>query len=412
MELFQGALSADAASVFCPFRQYTTPGGRGQPVSILLAALLRVWYTAYNAMIFQEVTLVRRKRLLCLLLALTLALALVPGVQAAEDVFFVAVNDTIPLTLTGVAPYYSSGGLFVPYTVFDAAPGGVACAYNESEQTFVLFTRARRLVFDLSAQTVTDEEGNSSTTSVSYRGGVLYVPLGICASHFALSTSLLTSSGGYTVLRFTTGSQVYEDSLFIEKAENLISYRVAQLEQPDEPVTPVTPGRTDPPVVKQPEPETPAVEPAVCYLAITDAAGMQAAADVLAGQNLRAAFFLTQQEIEENPALVRALFVAGHTLGVTAEEDAQDLSAAFDAANEALCEVLLCKTVLALTKTAPEEPITGYRVISAAVAEEQTTPEPGSTQLLALGADAAQQISSLLQQGASLPLLRETTQLP
>ena len=95
----------------------------------------------------------------------------------------------------------------------------------------MLFTRARRLIFDLAEETVQDEDGNVSTVSVSYRGGVLYVPLGLCASHFGLSTSMLTSAGGYTVLRFTTGSQVYEDSLFIEKAENLIAYRIAQLEK-------------------------------------------------------------------------------------------------------------------------------------------------------------------------------------
>ena len=113
----------------------------------------------------------RRKKLISLLLALALLLALMPSALAAEDVFFVAVNDTIPLTLTGAAPYYSSGGLFVPYTVFDAAPGGVASAYNAEDQTFVLFTREHRLVLDLAAGTVTDEDGSvSSATGLRFWG--------------------------------------------------------------------------------------------------------------------------------------------------------------------------------------------------------------------------------------------------
>ncbi len=354
----------------------------------------------------------RRKKILALILALVMLLTLAPAAQAAEDVFFVAVNDTIPLTLTGAAPYYSSGGLYVPYTVFDAAPGGVASAYNADNQTFVLFTRARRLIFDLAAETVQDEEDNVSSVSISYRSGILYVPLSLCASHFELSTSMLTSADGYTVLRFTTGSQVYEDSLFIEKAENLISYRISQLQQPSEPDQPVTPAdQPASPQIPPSEDDPPAVEPAVCYLAITQAEGMQAAADELGAQQLHAAFFLTAGEIDRDPALVRALFVAGHVLGVRAEPEAEDVGASLDAANEALCRVLQRKTVLALAD-AEEEALNGYRVFAAEPAAAEIAPEPGQTQLLVLGADAAGQIQSLLEQGASIALLRETTQLP
>lgn len=350
----------------------------------------------------------RRRKLLAFVLALIMLLMLAPAAQAAEDVFFVAVNDTIPLTLTGVAPYYSSGGLYVPYTVFDAAPGGVASAYNADNQTFVLFTRAKRLVFDLAAETVQDEEGNVSSVSISYRSGVLYVPLSICASHFELSTSMLTSADGYTILRFTTGTQVYEDSLFIEKAENLIAYRISQLDQPSEPDEPVTPSDwPDTNQTQPPEDEPPEVEPAICYLAITGAGGMPAAADALSAQQLRAAFFLTASEIEDNPALVRALFVAGHVLGVRAEPEAEDVGASLDAANDALCRVLRRKTVLALA----DETIDGYRVFASDSPVSEIAPEPGQTQLLVLGADAAGQIQALLEQGASLELLRETTQL-
>lgn len=348
-----------------------------------------------------------KKKLLALLVCLCLLLTLMPQALAADDVFFVAVNDTVPLTLTGASPYYSSGGLYVPYTVFDAAPGGVASAYNAGDQTFVLFTRACRLIFDLAEQTVTDETGATSDVTVSYRGGVLYVPLGLCASHFGLTTSMLTSQGGYTVLRFTTGSEVYEDSLFIEKAENLIAYRISQLGTSDEPSVPDTPpDRTDPPP-QQPEDEPPELPPAVCYLAVTHASEMPAASGALAQENLLAAFFLTESEIEEDPALVRALFVAGHTLGVRAEDDAEDAGASLDAANEALYRALGRKTVLALTPGG--EQISGYRVLPAVA---QIPPEPGQTVLTVVSTDAAQQIAAFLEQGVTISQLRETTEIP
>lgn len=347
-----------------------------------------------------------KKRLVALLVCLCLLFTLTPPALAADDVFFVAVNDTIPLTLTGVAPYYSSGGLYVPYTVFDAAPGGIASAYNASDQTFVLFTRAYRLIFDLAAQSVTDETNTTSDVTVSYRNGVLYVPLNLCASHFGLATSMLTSLGGYTVLRFTTGSEVYEDSLFIEKAENLIAYRISQLQTPDEPTVPDTPPEKndDPPQPQEEDP--PDLPPAVCYLAVMQSDGMQAAADVLSQQNLHAAFFLTEHEIEEAPDLVRALFVAGHTLGVRAAPDAQDVGASLDAANDALYRVLQRKTVLALTESG--EPAAGYRVLSAA---SDRPPEPGQTRLSVVSSDAASQIAAFLEQGVTISLLRETIDL-
>ena len=149
----------------------------------------------------------RAKRLFCIVLSLILCLTLCTPALAEGDLLFVAVNDSIPLTLTAL-PYESSSGIYVPYTAFDASPGGVIPAYNAQAQTFVLFTRQRRLVFDLAEGTVTDQDGNVKTVSTTFRGGMLYVPLVYCASFFSLKVSLLQSTSGYPILRFTTGSEV------------------------------------------------------------------------------------------------------------------------------------------------------------------------------------------------------------
>ena len=152
------------------------------------------------------------KKVLPALLALALILVLIPGAMAAGSLCFVAVNDTIPLTLPASdAPYYSGGTLFLPYTAFNANPGGVIVSNNVDQNTFVLFTRTSRLVYDLSDGTVTDESGNESPVTVSYRGGMLYIPAG-AAEHFGYSVSLLTGSRGEVIIRFTNGAQVYDDS--------------------------------------------------------------------------------------------------------------------------------------------------------------------------------------------------------
>lgn len=164
----------------------------------------------------------KRRRILSLLLIVAMLACLCVPVSADGELFFVAVNDTIPLTLT-VFPTYSGGTLYVPYQVFDSQPCGVTPSYNQTRQTYVLFNRSRQMLFDLAAGTVSDESGSVSTANVLYRSGILYLPLTFCASHFGLKTTMLESAGGYQVLRFTDGSEVYDDSLFIEKAENLIA---------------------------------------------------------------------------------------------------------------------------------------------------------------------------------------------
>ena len=83
----------------------------------------------------------RAKRLFCIVFSLILCLTLCTPALAEGDLLFVAVNDSIPLTLTAL-PYESSSGIYVPYTAFDASPGGVIPAYNAQAQTFVLFTRS------------------------------------------------------------------------------------------------------------------------------------------------------------------------------------------------------------------------------------------------------------------------------
>ena len=193
------------------------------------------------------------RRWICFLLCLVLTVCLCAPALADGELFFVAVNDTIPLTLS-VFPTYSGGTLYVPYQVFDSQPCGVTPSYNQAKQTYVLLSRTRQMIFDLAAGTVSDESGSVSTANVLYRSGILYLPLTFCASHFGLKTTMLESAGGYQILRFTDGSEVYDDSLFVEKAENLIAYRVRQNQSGSQ--SPERPRRSRPPRKKSRQPST------------------------------------------------------------------------------------------------------------------------------------------------------------
>ena len=171
----------------------------------------------------------RLRRLLSALLCLALLLALAPAAYSTADITFLAVNDTIPIALSSATmPFYANSLLYIPLSLFDVDTLGVVPLYDSASRTLTLFNDARALHFDLDEGTMTNENGTIFSAQVISRGGQLFVPALYCAYHFGLSVSFLTSIGGYSVVRFTTGSQVYDDELFIEKANNLIEYRAAQ----------------------------------------------------------------------------------------------------------------------------------------------------------------------------------------
>ena len=52
------------------------------------------------------------KRVLCLLLAVLLLFCLMPSVGSASEIYLVAINDSLPFSLSAAAmPFYSNGTL-------------------------------------------------------------------------------------------------------------------------------------------------------------------------------------------------------------------------------------------------------------------------------------------------------------
>lgn len=293
----------------------------------------------------------RAVALFCSFTLLTLLFAL--PVHGTANLSFVAVNDTVPMTLTSDAlPFYSGGILYVPYTAFNAANIGFFPSYNVNDKNLTLFNRNSRLVFDLSTGTVTNEDKETLSAAAIVRGSMVFLPAEFCANYFYVNVSNLTSLGGYQIIRFTNGNQVYDDSLFIEKAENLIAYRVSQhLEAetpstPDVPSTPSTPTTPTTPDTDAPE-EEPEEEPIEISLAITGADAMESALETLVLRDVPAVFFLTAEEIAANGDLVRQIVSSGYKVGLTAGAD-ENADEALRAANDALDIAVHQKSLLVL----------------------------------------------------------------
>lgn len=348
-----------------------------------------------------------KKRVICLALIAVLLAAMVPGVQASTSLCFVAMNDTIPLTLKGNAvPYYNDGRLFLPYTAFNIAPNGVCASYNVEQNTFVLYNANEMLIFDLTTDTYTDSNGKSYDVKVAYRSGMLYVPEKVI-THFGLSVTLLFSRAGYPIIRFNNGGQVYDDGMFVAQAENLIT-RAAQEYEAELAAQNPDPG------IETEDPEEEPVEergPVDVYLAFKGESVSQDTLDQLSEHNLQAAFFLTEEQILLNRELVRAIYGSGHTIGITVSPDAADPEASLHGANDALDQVLFFQTVLALVPYESGVSLGSLHLLREPVSKtvEELLDTPQEEQFYVVSSGAPGIIASLVNLGANMHKLLETS---
>lgn len=356
----------------------------------------------------------RSKKIISFLLCIALIVCLCPTADAT-GIIFLAVNDSIPLALTSATmPFYANSLLYVPISLFDVAALNIVPLYDSAAGTFTVVSGTRLLTFDLNNSTMTNENGTIFSVQVISRSGTLFIPVIYCAYHFGFGVSTLTSLGGYPVIRFTTGTQVYDDVLFIEKANNLIEYRVAQYlgtdtEAPpssDEGDSPQKPEDT-PDTEPEDEPPEDIAQPAEIYLAFTNAAQMPAACSALESINLKAAFFFTESEILSNSELILQLFAGGHTIGLIADGSET-------AANEALDRILHTKALCSLVSDdAGENAGIGrkFRWVTEQPSPDKAAQIESIPQLyIVKSEDAAQVLSAFLDAGANLHQLRETTE--
>ena len=363
-----------------------------------------------------------RKKLTALFLAVAILFTYFPSVKAAGSVWFIAVNDSVPMTLTReTEPFYSDDILYIPYTVFRASPFGVNSSYNEDKkENLTLFNRVKRLHFDLKNEIVTDKEGNTSKVNVIFKNGVLYLPANRLV-HFNIDVRLLQNPDGYYVLRLTNGAQNYDDDVLLAMAEQLIKYQADRYDdgtlQPE----------TDIPGVQTPDDGNgydPEEEPeGYAYVAFHGDAVSELSVKLLETMDVLGAFFLTEEQIRRDPALVRMMYAAGNTIGLTVTEGEENVQASLDAANAALDDIIFRKSILVLLPEKLAFQTEGYRVLitpdeSVSEAENEQpaeipeeTEEPQSQFLVVSEANIANTLSKLQQDKIRILQIRESSSI-
>ena len=345
-----------------------------------------------------------KKRILAVVLMTALMICMLSGVSAISPLCFVATNDSVPLVLSGgESPYYSGSRLYIPHNAFDASPNGVGASYNAEKNTFVLFNRDQTLIFDLKEKTYTDKSDKSYQTDLVFSGGIVYLPASI-AGHFGLSVTLLFSRYGYPIIRFTDGGQVYDDGTFVAQAENLINRAVEEYERNSHSFQQSTgqlPGQ---------ETDDPQNRTSV-YLAFTGEAVNRETLEMLKTMSAHGAFFLTEEQILADRQLVRDIYAAGHTVGLTVDDDEWDIATALQKTNNALDQTLFFRSVFFLLPRGLSFQTQSYKVLPEPAADtvESIMHRPETEHLFVVRTGAVTTIAAFAEEGAALLRLRETS---
>ncbi len=313
------------------------------------------------------------KRLLCFILIAVIIAALCLPAMAA-DIWFIAVDDSIPVTLTGGAvPFYYNSQLYVPYTAFDSDVLNVFSIYDSSQNILAMYNIDHRLTFDISAGTVTDFNGNTESTAALSRNGSIYVPVFYISSYFGLGCSLLEGSGGYPIVRLTSGNEVYDNDKFITQSKTLVEYRASQYLSESSPAVSVSPSpvvspspEVSPspsvPVSPEPQNEPPEEPPEADPITVPDVALFlpgESYENILASLgDAPAVFTYDYDSLKGSDDTVRAIICSGYSIAM--ELDLTDVGHALESAarfNTLLDGMTNSKTMLIVTKNASPEAI-------------------------------------------------------
>jgi len=270
-----------------------------------------------------------RRRCISLLCILSVLMALFIPIRATEDVCFTAVNDRIlPLT-SGTMPMWSSGMLYVPYSVFDSGTTGVSLGtsstYSKSSGVVSIFNLQEMMVFDLEAGTCVDlHTGTSISARAVSRNGTAYVPVSQVCAFFGLNYTYLSTDYGYLV-RITNydkgDNRTLSDSRFIDAGSNIMKNRLRDykqtLAQEQLPATPTQPSAP-------PQPEEPSAIPAMLAVRCDVGENTLSIAQTLENFGLTALFLFPTQQVSENGALIRRLLGVGHSVGLLAEGESTE----------------------------------------------------------------------------------------
>lgn len=247
------------------------------------------------------------RRLLPLLLVLCLVFSMLPaaGFASGVSVCFIATNESM-LELS-YQPYWQGSTIYVPYTVF--VNFKIYNSFHQSSNTASLYSSTKQLYFDLNSGETYDGNGTYYNVTPISRGGVVYVPLNFVCDQYGLTWSYINGSGYGDVCRIKDANASLTDQQFLTAAKPLMESRYNAYVSGYGGSSNWGGGGTTYPD-----------SDCVVYLSFVGLPS-DALLEALSSYGVRAAFFLTADEIRESPATVRHIVGQGHSVGALCSSD-------------------------------------------------------------------------------------------
>ncbi|MDR0862389.1 MAG: hypothetical protein LBN30_06420 [Oscillospiraceae bacterium] len=329
----------------------------------------------------------RKKFVAVILIILTAAALLVPQTRAAGTLFcFTAVEDTLLLPLReSVMPIYFGSELYLPYTVFSHL--GVYNAYSVTDEHLYVYKGKKRLDFYIKSETTYDESGDKLPgVTARISGGIAYVPIAFMCSHFDLEYTV-TPSEPASVLRIKSSSATYSDKELISNNRRQMQFAYDAYFAAE-----ATPPPSFNPIPSAPiasaEPTFPSTTIHLSFYG-TGAGGLDRILAALMDANVTACFFLSPQELRDEPSNARRIHGSGHSVGIWLNTGTEE---EYDEASRLLFDAAKLKTVLI---AAPD---------TATAAAESTAAERGLVLRTASRIYGADSNASVLSVVARLPV--------
>ena len=320
------------------------------------------------------------KRRICSLL-LTVAVVFSLGMpllstrsEAAESVYFTAVNEQLCPLNDETMPFWSGGNLYVPSTVFSSYDLDVSYVRDTSAQTAILYTSQRVLEFDLVGGGANNKTGTYYSASAVSRNGYIYFPLAFVCNYFRLSYSVVDTAW-VPMVRVRDSSSGLSDRQFLDAASSLMSSRYRAYLQSKQPTVPPTPdpdtnnantntdvpgNETQPPENGDEETENRTEAQVLLGIRAGDDNVVSDMLDTLDQYQYKATFFFDPASLEGREDLLRRIVASGHRIGLVQPSDGD--TAALEEGNDQLRRCTGTVTRLVLSSTAKSAQEAGYAV--------------------------------------------------
>lgn len=262
------------------------------------------------------------KRFFILLSMLCILFGILQG-AAAANIMLTAVNDQLLPLSDNTMPIRRNGEYYVPYQIFSGALG--VNATMPDNKTLLLYNLDNTVTFSLQNNAVYDESGTSYQQPAYSVNDTVYVPVKLVCGLFGLSYSSIT--GTWPILRVVNEQATLSDHAFLTSMESAITaavnrYQNVPDDSPSSTDTSPAPAQTESPDVM---PVTPPTEnqsipqPEKVYLCIVGTPSEYTASmlDSLSEFDGNAAFFLAADGLDGQEDIIREIFAAGHTIGLS-----------------------------------------------------------------------------------------------